>query len=200
MSDIFAVADIMREVLNHLEHYILMRACCCKKWLAAAQDILSAVTHTSILNFGYMAACYNLVSIDIDSNDVLDNGRIRLGEYTDKPYHIISEYIFPNIRTIVCGTYNIFRICRLQKIFTNAKSIVLNCDGCHASLAICSTYIHSFGVETIKIINAWVTIHDILYICIECTIPITLDRCKILSPIILKDTPSVTLLNCIYYV
>jgi hypothetical protein len=188
MIDIFAIADIRYEILRYLDHFTLMRACCCKDWLTTSRHKLSAVTHTNIINFGYMAACPNLVSIGITSMD----------EHIVF-YKNLYRITLPNIRTVehkVCGTYYSITWNFLLKIFPNTENIIVNFD-CSNYRLHCSAIAHWFSaypqIKKLTIQNASVNVHAIP---LDCSLPVTLIRCSIYSWTPSTNICNLTMLNC----
>jgi hypothetical protein len=157
----FENEDITQVIFDHVDHFELMRTCCCKEWLTAVQRILNAVIRTDVMNFGYMTACRNLVSITINDIDTLEH----------------REYTFPNIKTIVCAGENChYKLLRMRKIFNNAKNIVLDCKRCSGGLPpiLCvSVYQEYMRTETFTIMNTDVQIYA------TPVIPVTFINCKI---------------------
>jgi hypothetical protein len=187
MIDIFAIADIRYEILRYLDHFTLMRACCCKNWLATARRILSMVTHTNIISFGYMAACPNLVSITIHSM------------YNSVIYNKLRTSTLPNIRTVEYVEYdknpgsNWYFV--LEKC-NNIENMVLtyNCEGRALYGDTIRYWVSTYSrIKKLTIQNVSVYVTTRL---LDCSIPVTLARCSIHTWRPLTTTHNLIMLDC----
>jgi hypothetical protein len=183
MSDIFAIADIRYEILRYLDHFTLMRACCCKDWLATAQHILNAVTHIVATHVGYIAACPNLVSIKVHDDS-------SIGKHL-RYNRVAFVRIFPNIRTIEYVGRKGPSISCLRKIFTNIKNIILDCTKC-------SDFRQSLGYYILFDIYRGMKIFTIVDMDVSGSreIQLTLTCCKRKASVILASIPNFALCNC----
>jgi hypothetical protein len=188
MIDIFAIADIRYEILSYLDHFELMRACCCKDWLVTSQRILSTVTHVDIINFGYMAVCPNLVSIKI-----LDT----MVDIHHKNPHMLT---FPNIRTVkhtAHDDYDCVNWDDIFEIFTNIENVSIHCKCEYYSLFHRTDLVRFLKYPKIK---RFTLRHVFVYVDslpLNCSILVTLIDCKI-HPMyaLLLNTHNLTMLNC----
>jgi hypothetical protein len=186
MIDIFAIADIRYEILSYLDHFTLMRACCCKDWLVTSQRILSTVTHAETTTFGYMAACPNLVSVKIN------------GPMTDI-FRKLYKVVLPKIRTVEYVDYggqHSLSWTFLLEMFTNIENMVVN-HGCINYTLHCNTIAQWLlgypNIKKLTIQNVSIYINTISF---DLFIPVTLIRCYIHTLNPLADVHNLTLLNC----
>jgi hypothetical protein len=187
MIDIFAIADIRYEILSYLDHFTLMRACCCKDWLATARRILSAVTHTDIISFGYMTACPNLVSIKIHH---MDDGSVRSK---------LRECTFPNIRTIEyadCYTYLGVRWRYLLEIFANIENMLVTYNHINGALYEHTIICWLLGYPKIKKLTIRGSSIYVDAPSFDCSVPVTLIRCRIHTCMSLTNVSNLTMLDC----
>jgi hypothetical protein len=185
MIDIFAIADIRYEILSYLDHFTLMRACCCKDWRAIIQRALNAVTHTDIINLGYMTACPNLVSIKIQ-------GPIK------NISHKLYMVTLPNIRTVEYVTYDMYDSINWHvalKSFVNTENILIDCK-CQNSIVYRNYIVQWFLIypktKIFTLQNAVVYMDPISFD----WPPVTLINCRIHTRISLTTVRSLTILNC----
>jgi hypothetical protein len=206
MSDIFAIVDIRYEILSYLDHYTLMRAGCCKGWMATAWLILSAVTHTDVMNFDYMKLCPNLTSISIGNMTPIYkqsyiSSRFHNYSYSELVYlyKSIAKHTFSNIITIKCEYTSFPPICSLYRIFPGVKNISIDYDcqnyndaGYPYVAVSCNKYPK---IETLTIINANVYGGDIADAHLLCT---TLVNCKIHAKVLVSTREELILQNCTF--